>query len=156
VLTPQLVELRLYTFDQWGNEVKHDWSFTPLIDEDGYDIYRESEESSAGEPRRRPFDEREVREITLGAGLLRNDDAWASFKRLLRAHRITWKRKVGSTEKWLEYALDEDAKVRFERVKDITRLRRKKITLIQVQSITFTQFERKDSQLAGLRESENA
>lgn len=149
-----MITLRLYTFDQWGNEIKTLWSFTPLMDVDASEIYRESETAVGGEPRRRPYSEREIRTLTLGAGLLKRDADWLNFKRLLHAHKIEWQRTVGTRQVWVPYALDEDSKVTYERVEEVTRLRRKVITLIQTQAMDFTQFETASAQLVGLRESE--
>lgn len=147
-----MINLRLYTYDQWGNEIATPWSFTPLLDEDSYDVYRDTTQSADNTPRRRPYAERERRDITLPAGLLRSTPDWQNFRRMLRAHKIMWLRQTGNASRpqtqWIEYALDQAENIAFERVQEVTKLRRIKITLVQVDAIDFTEFEQTSAQLA--------
>ncbi|MDE2467524.1 MAG: hypothetical protein KGL35_01935, partial [Bradyrhizobium sp.] len=94
-----MINLRLYTYDQWGNEIATPWSFTPLLDEDSYDVYRDTTQSADNTPRRRPYAERERRDITLPAGLLRSTPDWQNFRRMLRAHKIMWLRQTGNASR---------------------------------------------------------
>ncbi len=144
-----MVQLRLYTFDRFGKEIYSTWTFSPLVDEDAYDIYRENTTSASGELRRRPTQEREVRIITLGAGLLLNAEDWANFRLLLRAHKITWFRAVGKPTnfQWVEYKLDEQERISFTHESEVMRLRRIVITLVQAKALSFTDFNNTTVQL---------
>lgn len=147
-----MVQLRLYTFDAGGNETVTAWSFNPLDDQDEYAFIREAEASATGAPRRRPFIEREARTLTLGAGLLKSAANWNAFRTMLRAHRIAWYRKIGIGSKasyqWIEFVLDAQDRVTLERLEEVSRLKRAKITLIQKQGLSFKDFGNTDVQLS--------
>ena len=136
-----MIQLRLYTFDTKGNEIKTLFSFEPLTDRDSYDYDRESTRSATRRLRRRPFARQEVREITLAAGFLLDPDNMRNLKRMYDAHKIEWLKSINKKEVWIEYDLDVEGMMTFERVEDIDPLRRITFKLEQSEPIWFTDFE---------------
>jgi hypothetical protein len=136
-----LVQLRLSTFDAKGNVLLTKFSFTPLTDRDSYDYDRESTRSVGRTLNRRPYARQESRALTLAAGFLLNSINLRNIKRLFDAHKIEWLKMVGGKQTWVEYTLDAEETMAFERVDDIDPLRRITITLVQAAPIWFTDFE---------------
>jgi hypothetical protein len=135
-----MITLRLYSYSPEGDEVKTDWSFEPLHDLDGLDYDRESDQSTSGTKRRRPFARREVREITLGAGTLLIPKHQRGLQAMLDAHKIEWQRQVNGKTTWVEFVADLEGSIRYERVDEIDPLKRFTFTLEQAKSIPFTKF----------------
>jgi hypothetical protein len=141
-----VVHLKIYTFEN-GIEKAREWKFEPIDDERYFPMLRDSDSSASGIPRRRPYAKREGRELTLGAGFLLKGDNMRMLERLLLAHKIEWKRKVGKLDQWVEFVLDIDEEVRFEFVESVKALPRITVSLVQKKPLYFTDFENEQRRL---------
>lgn len=136
-----MVNLRLWTFDATGKEISTLFSFTPLTDRDSYDYDREATRAAGRTLNRRPYARQEVRDLVLPAGFLLDAKNLRNVQRLFDAHKIEWQRTVNGKLTWVEYTLDAQEAMTFERVDDIDMLRRITITLTQTAPIWYTDFE---------------
>ncbi len=136
-----MIQLRLTTFDGKGNEIKTLFSFEPLTDLDSYDYDRETTRAAGRELNRRPYARQEERTITLPAGFLLSPVNLRNVQRLFDAHKIEWSRTVNGKQTWVEYSLDAQDKLTFERVDNVSALRRVTFTLVQTEPIWYTDFE---------------
>lgn len=110
-------------------------------------MHRETGVAGSGRLRRRPYDERELREITTPAGLLIDDEQFAMLKRLYRAHKIEWQRELGGKRTWIEYDVDVEEAIEPDLLEEIDRLERYTFKLVQSDAQWFTDFEKKEAQL---------
>jgi hypothetical protein len=135
-----VVQLKLYTYSN-GSEITTLFTFDPLTGRDSYDYDRESTRSASRRLRRRPYARQEVRTLTLASGFLLNETNLRNLKRLFDAHRIQWLRTVGGKPVWVDYDLDAEESMEFERVEDIDPLRRITFKLVQSNATWYTDFE---------------
>lgn len=143
-----MVQLRLYTYDGNGREIKTPFTFDPLKVRQPRDYDREATRSATRRLNRRAFARQDVREITIPAGFLMTDANKRNLMRLYDAHKIEWLRSVGGKLLWVEYDLDVEGVITPELVEDFDPLERHTIKLVQSKATWFTDFENKAQEVS--------
>lgn len=136
-----MIELRLFTYTSPGQVTEHVWKFTPVQNEPGFDILRNDTPRATGAGSSRPFWIKEIRDISIGAGMLRIPEHYQNFLRLFVADKILLVREYKHKPLIIEFELRIDEEVRFEYLRDYKSLKRKDITLIEKDPNYYDTFE---------------
>jgi hypothetical protein len=135
-----MLDLRITNYKSDGTEFQAIASFDPLFDK-AYPAYKRDEgESTGGIASRRPYYEREIRNITFGAGILATQDSRDLFRKLLRSHKIEFITTDAKKKKiYTAYELDIDAEVEpsYLEDSDLVELAYKEIKFIEKKSREF-------------------
>jgi hypothetical protein len=136
-----VIELRLYTHTSIGQVTEHIWEFTPVQNEPGFEVVRNDTPRATGAAFSRPFFIKEIRDLSIGAGMLRIPEHKENFLRLLVADKILLVREYKHKPLVIEFELRIDQEIRFEYLRDYKSLKRKDITLVEKDPNYYDTFE---------------
>jgi hypothetical protein len=136
-----VLELLLYTYTSPGQVKEHSWKFTPVQNEPGFEVFRNDTPRATGAGSSRPYWIKEIRDITIGAGMLRIPEHKENFLRLLVADKILLFREYKHKPFIIEFELRIDEEIRFEYLRDYKSLKRKDITLVEKDPNYYDSFE---------------
>lgn len=136
-----MAELKLATFDAKGVEKFFPWALVPIDSELQFIRSAEEGESTSSVDLRAPLFAKAVYVLTIGAGTLRNPENRVHLLRLVFAHKILWKHRIGTKDVWREYTAGFDRQVVLDYLDGRRSLPRLKVTLTETRGRWYRKFE---------------